>query len=417
MFKIKNRILTEFSGSQTVIAVPDGVSEIAENAFAWSDIVSVIIPKSVRKIGKSAFKSCRKLRSVIIEDGCEEIEESAFASCSQLHEIILPDSVKKIGAGAFADDADITEIRLPEQITVIPERAFSSCFKLSNIVFPPKLRIIGDYAFNSCLSLNKAELPQTLEIIGEGAFKRCSSLEEIVFPASLEEIGGCAFSECTDIHAVFSSSSVKKIGKTVFPDTTSDAPNGIRRMYSTSFLNRKYFRALPEIAVPKSVTDLKSGFDELLSYREYRQEKSNLEHILSLEKFGCKIYIGEKYYPDDGSIIKNGEIDFDFYDSHFEFASEKEKPLIAAVRLGYPVSLSLASREKYEAAVINGKEEAAMFAVGRNDSYMLSAVFSLASLSADYIDLLYDTAYKNRYFGLLTLINSQKSDFDSLFSL
>lgn len=398
------------------LTLPETVTAIGHSAFAWSDIVSIEIPGSVQSIGENAFKKCRKLQKVVIRDGCKTIADGAFSSCPKLEEIILPHTLEHLGDGVFADDVNLPSVTLPEKLTTIPNRTFTNCLSLSAVTIPDCVTQIGKFAFNGCSALHSAILSRNLEVIGEGAFKRCSALESISFPASLLEIGDSAFSECLGLKVSFASSP-KRVGRTVFPDTAMDAPDSIEIMYATSFLQRQAFRAVPEIVVPPSVRTLYCGFERLMNYAEFFDKKVNLRHVLDLRAFGCKLFIGEKYYSLNPAIIENGEVDFAFYDSQFSLASEAEKPYIAAVRLAYPVCLSEESRTLYQNVLRENPEKAAIFAATRNDAAILQTVFSLVSFSADFIDALYDTAHEKRHFGLLSLINTQKSDFDALFTL
>ena len=53
---LKGRILTEYSGSASIVAIPDGVTHIGEHAFNnRKSLVSIKIPDSVVAIGEGAF--------------------------------------------------------------------------------------------------------------------------------------------------------------------------------------------------------------------------------------------------------------------------------------------------------------------------------------------------------------------------
>lgn len=87
-----------------VLAIPEGVVEIAEGAFAGcSRLTGVIIPGSVRDIGEYAFSSCTGLTHVTIPEGVTWIDEDAFAGCTGLIDVEVPKSVAYIGSGAFSD--------------------------------------------------------------------------------------------------------------------------------------------------------------------------------------------------------------------------------------------------------------------------------------------------------------------------
>ncbi|WP_049945185.1 leucine-rich repeat domain-containing protein [Butyrivibrio sp. AC2005] len=79
------------------------VVEIADGALEGSNIKSVLIPDSVRKIGTRAFKKCKKLKRVDLSStDVTEIGDEAFSDCDKLKEVILDaDKITKIGKKAF----------------------------------------------------------------------------------------------------------------------------------------------------------------------------------------------------------------------------------------------------------------------------------------------------------------------------
>ena len=61
----------------------------------------VAIPEGVTEIGEWGFSDCSSLTSVIIPDSVEIIEAEAFAYCTSLSSVEIPNRVKKIGNRAF----------------------------------------------------------------------------------------------------------------------------------------------------------------------------------------------------------------------------------------------------------------------------------------------------------------------------
>lgn len=76
---------------------------INDYAYSSTDMTSVMIPGTIKTIGKTAF-GYSKLNTVIFNEGLETIDNDAFAS-TKLSSVILPDSVKTVGTRAFADIA------------------------------------------------------------------------------------------------------------------------------------------------------------------------------------------------------------------------------------------------------------------------------------------------------------------------
>lgn len=79
---------------------------------------TLIIPKSVWKIGYYAFRGCDKLKKVVIPGSVDWIAEGAFCYCMNLKKVIISTSVWKIGTCAFYECSN-AEIILPK-----PKRLF-----------------------------------------------------------------------------------------------------------------------------------------------------------------------------------------------------------------------------------------------------------------------------------------------------
>lgn len=64
------------------VIIPDGITEIAERAFAGCEhIISITIPKSVKRIGAFAFSDCPFLEIISIEGDDVIIDLQAFSGC------------------------------------------------------------------------------------------------------------------------------------------------------------------------------------------------------------------------------------------------------------------------------------------------------------------------------------------------
>jgi hypothetical protein len=146
------------------VNLPDDLSEIRDETFYHCGIDSIIIPNSVKRIGKSAFYSCN-LSTVKLPDGLESIEDSTFCWCdfsriipSTMAEeggdscLILPPSLKHIGKYAFADNRRLTCIILPNSLKTIGYMAFSNFADrhriLKTVVIPAGVEEIGSGAFS-----------------------------------------------------------------------------------------------------------------------------------------------------------------------------------------------------------------------------------------------------------------------------
>ena len=106
------------------------VAEISEGAFLDTEIVSVKIPDTVKKIGDRAFHNCYYLTEVTIGNKLEYIGDYAFEYCYHLSNIKLPATVRSIGRWAFNGCNELRMINIPSGATSIGQYAFSSCSNL-----------------------------------------------------------------------------------------------------------------------------------------------------------------------------------------------------------------------------------------------------------------------------------------------
>lgn len=105
-----------------------------------------------------------------VKEGTEIICDSAFCFCKNLREIIIPDSVRAIGKGAFWGCESLASIILSGQLEVISEKAFWGCRSLRSIKMPESLKRIEDKAFEFCGSLSFIFFAQNVEYVAPTAF-------------------------------------------------------------------------------------------------------------------------------------------------------------------------------------------------------------------------------------------------------
>lgn len=111
------------------IILPEGVESIEDSAFSSSIMLkSVTLPSTLRTIGKNAFCDTG-LRELELPEGIERIEEETFKKCDLVC-VIIPKSVKYIGKSAFEDCKKLRKIYIPDSVETIDYDAFKGCSKL-----------------------------------------------------------------------------------------------------------------------------------------------------------------------------------------------------------------------------------------------------------------------------------------------
>lgn len=153
--------------------------------------------------------------TVTFEDGCKVRElDGTFRGFYNLTSVVLPESVKKVGKSTFEQCRSLESIDLSGVTELDTENLFTNCYSLKSVILPDNLTEIGPYMFSNCKSLVSLTIPQSVTVIGENAFSQCA-IETIVLPQNLTEIGTKAF-YITDLKEIFIPKSVTYIGEAAF---------------------------------------------------------------------------------------------------------------------------------------------------------------------------------------------------------
>ncbi len=236
------------------ISLPDGLTEIADNAFAGTSLQTVRIPASVKRIGIGAFADCDKLANIVFAENTqlETIGAMAFRGTA-LTSLDLPASLKTIGDEAFAHCEKLTEATI-NSVKTMGIRVFALCPALTTVVFGADAESTGDYTFSTvgygykasvngigvtqfaASALTSVEFGDKIVRIGEGVFaytqeydettkntviySGCDKLEQIDLN-NVKEIGAYAFAGCTALSTVTGVEKVTKIGSYAFENCTA----------------------------------------------------------------------------------------------------------------------------------------------------------------------------------------------------
>lgn len=203
---------TFYSGSITIPEKVNGyrVTSIGEYAFyLCTEVTSVTIPSSVKRINKSAFYDCEKIKSLTIPSSVEYIGYHAVRSShvtsytSTQEGLVYINNVLWKYTGTMPENANII---LKEGTTCICYSAFSGQANMASIVIPESVKYIsGPWTFSNCTNLKSITLPKKLTMLSEGAtFGGCVSLESIEVPAYDENEGitSSVFAGCDNLKSV-----------------------------------------------------------------------------------------------------------------------------------------------------------------------------------------------------------------------
>ena len=168
---------------------PKGIEAIYSEAFQWSKIKSVVIPKSVKLVGSAAFHECSSLESVEFKGDDAIINGAAFSGCTNLKKIVLPKKLKFLDdASAFQNCRKLEEVEMPDTVERIYNGTFLSCHGLKRVKIGKHVSFMGQRVFRNCYSIETITLPATLRHMGERVFLHCRSLESVYFEGDAPQV-------------------------------------------------------------------------------------------------------------------------------------------------------------------------------------------------------------------------------------
>ncbi len=210
-FRISGTILLKYLGTESRVVVPEGITVIAEEAFAGNEAINrVILPESLQEIGAGAFRNCLLLQTIPFPQSVRRIGAGAFENCVKLIRAILPQRLSKIEFGVFKHCQVLKEVSLGEYLEEIGEQAFYGCHSLKEVSFPVSLISVKEMAFYRCSSLKEILLPEQMEYVGSLAFAQSGVRKADVF-GSGRSYGTGVFSGCTRLKTLVLGESVRHI--------------------------------------------------------------------------------------------------------------------------------------------------------------------------------------------------------------
>ena len=134
----------------------------ADNLYINNKLATdIVIPNSITHIPTYAFWHCKCLKSVIIPESVKNIGKNAFNGCS-LTSITIPKSVTSINQDAFLDSG-LKAATIQDGTVRIPQYAFSKCSSLKSVSIPKSVQNIANNAFEYCIGLSDIYYAGTAE--------------------------------------------------------------------------------------------------------------------------------------------------------------------------------------------------------------------------------------------------------------
>lgn len=281
------------------------------------------------------------ITNVVFEEGsiCEEIGESAFGGTSQhksnLKTINLPNTIKKINKEAFSFCEKLEEINLPDSLEYIGDNAFTYCINLKEINIGKSVSYIGSGVLAACVSLTNifwdAENPTTRGYMfsSAGFYKPDLTLEigpnakiiPSVFSGNGVYISVVKFAEGYQVEE-FKGSFDSDVKDVYLPDLTqwlkikfsSSSSNPLYYAKNLYINNEKvtrlkiegvteikpytfYTEAITEVVLADTITTVDSN-----SFNKYYIQKAYFAHT-ELPRFSRNVTYNEEYVYWDGWLI------------------------------------------------------------------------------------------------------------------
>lgn len=195
-----------------VFTVPNGIAEIAADAFAGGSMTTIQLGKDLTYIAPGAFRDCTGLKSVKAAGGSNAFQvknnqlrtgdgKSLLLVLGKNAWIGISSGVETVEAYAFSLCPKIQEVHLPGSVTYVDDKAFDGCSTMIRVSVENNNRSYK--ADNGILYTKDGQtllqgqfyqgeeykvLPTTVEIRGK-AFFGCPKLTRVIVPDNVQIIG------------------------------------------------------------------------------------------------------------------------------------------------------------------------------------------------------------------------------------
>ena len=153
----------------TSVTIPSTMTSLGNGAFKSNPLTSVTWLPANCSIGTDSdapFYNCTDITSFTFGDQVEKIPAYLCKNMSKLEAVIIPKSVKSIGISAFMYCSKLTSFEFPEGVATIATSILEGCISLKTLIIPSSVTTINQDAFYNCSKLeaiyNHATTPQTI---------------------------------------------------------------------------------------------------------------------------------------------------------------------------------------------------------------------------------------------------------------
>lgn len=293
--------ITAYIGSSANVRVPNmlgnaTVTSIADGAFAsHTEIVSLILPDTLRYIGKGILTGCTSLQylqTALMGADAQSEQFLGYLFGADTHEdnprdvppslslLVISGDTATISDYALFDCNDLCAVILPESTRAIGRFAFYHCTRLKAVVGLEQLNTVDEYAFADCTGLTALTFGRELISIGYAALLGCNGLVSLTLPF----IGGSA-TENTYLGYIFGAEYVD-FSKGYYPPALArvELLSGCTAIGNNAFFECK---TLKEIVLPEGLTTIGARAFYKCTALWCAEMPNTLKTIREAAFFGC----------------------------------------------------------------------------------------------------------------------------------
>ena len=152
------------------------------------DVVSIVIPKTIKEIDSGTFKDFVNLRKVVLPEGLKELSSGLFYGCKELACVNIPESLAEIGSSSFYGCSKLSIDYIPSKVNLIGENAFRETLSYNNEKnWVDGVFYIGDWLISIKESLLSVNIRKGTRYFAQNPFGNIEILEKVNYDGQIAE--------------------------------------------------------------------------------------------------------------------------------------------------------------------------------------------------------------------------------------